>query len=124
MVRSSTSSTSSRSSEWTLTRSRASSWSWTLPDSSSRGSSHGLHFCLNPRHLNSHWTSIKRDSVVLLQSFHGISSTIKCHLRSSKTSSAPVIVNRGRLEISKLRKELVNVGISDTKVKIGDNQLS
>merc|ERR550539_2360692 len=107
-----------RGSEGTLPR------SGTFPDAATHGSPHlhvGLH--TGPRHLDPHGSSVQGNSVVLLQSFHGVASSVESDLGGSETPPAPVVVNIGQLEAAELSEELVDIRVGDTEVQVGDNQL-
>merc|ERR550539_1735679 len=108
-----------RGSEGTLPR------SGTFPDAATHGSPHlhvGLH--TGPSHLDPHGSSIQGNSVVLLQSFHGVASSVKRDLSGAETPSTPVVVNIGQLEAAELSEKLVDIRVGDTEVQVGDNELA
>ena len=60
----------------------------------------------------------------MLQTFHGVSSSVERDLSSSEASAAPVVVNIGELEVPELAEQLVDVGVRHTEVQVGDDKLA
>ena len=60
----------------------------------------------------------------MLQTFHGVSSSVKGDLSSSEASAAPVVVNIGELEVPELAEQLVDVGVGHPEVQVGDDELA
>merc|ERR1719273_960222 len=115
---SATSATASAAAERTLA-------AGTLPDAAAHGSPQRLGLQrLDTGHLDPHRSSVERNSVVLFQCFHGISPPVEGDLGSAQTPAASVVVHGGHLEVPELAEELVDVGVRDAEVQVGDDELA
>ena len=56
--------------------------------------------------------------------FHGIRLPLVQDIRCAQGPAGPVVVHRGGLELAELREELLDVGLGDPGVQVGDHQLA
>ena len=53
----------------------------------------------------------------------GIRSAVEDDLCCAERPAAPVVVHRGRLELAELGEQLLDVGVGDAEVQVGDDEL-
>ena len=56
--------------------------------------------------------------------FHGIAPPVEGDLGCAQTPAASVVVHGGHLQVPELAEELVDVGVRDAEVQVGDDELA
>ena len=60
---------------------------------------------------------------IMKLTLEGVRSPVENDLCCAERPSAPVVVNRGSFQLAELGEELLDVGVGDAEVEVGDDEL-